>query len=70
MTLKNALCIPSFKQDILSVQSVIQNGSSIHFSPESAELRASDRSKFNIKKSGKLYYLHSVKGTRAHSLDQ
>ena len=70
VTLKNALCISSFKQDILSVQSVIQNGSSIHFSPESAELRAPDGNKFNIKKSGKLYYLNSVKGTRAHSLEQ
>ncbi|CAB4006338.1 Hypothetical predicted protein [Paramuricea clavata] len=57
-SLKNALYIPSYPQDIFSVQAATQKGASVIFHPQSAELISKDGKKFNIEKHGKLYYLH------------
>jgi len=55
--LKNALYIPSFPQDIFSVQAAIERGASITFQPDAAELVHKNGRKFNIVKHGRLYYL-------------
>jgi len=59
--LKDALCIPSFKQDIFSVQAATENGASINFSPTQAELIAPNGTVFEVTQSGKLYFLNNVK---------
>lgn len=55
--LKNVLFVPTFPQNIFSVQTATEGGSSILFKPESAQLVYKDSTKFNIEKNGKLYYL-------------
>ena len=58
VSLMNALYIPSYPQDIFSVQAATEKGASVVFHPESAELISKSGTKFHIKKYGKLYYLH------------
>ena len=67
VTLKNALYVPSFNQDIFSVQAASENGASISFNPGEAVLRAGDGTQFEIQKNGRLYYLYSVRSSE-HSL--
>ncbi len=57
-SLKNALYIPSYPQDIFSVQAATEKGASVVFHPMSAELISKDGTKFDIEKHGKLYYLN------------
>ena len=58
--LKDALFVPSFPQNIFSVQAATQNGGSISFEKDKAELVTEDKTmRFPILKQGKLYYLHS-----------
>ena len=66
--LQNALCIPTYKQDILSVQSVTENGASVYFSKGSAKLQTHNGNVFNIKKTGKLYFVNTVKSVKSHTL--
>ena len=68
--LKNALCIPSYKQSIFSVQAAIENGATINFSPDSAKLCALDGTEFEIQKSGKLYYLYGPSSARNHTIKE
>lgn len=58
--LKNALCIPSFTQNILSVRSITEAGASLTFTPSYAEMCAPSGKKFTIRKTGKLYYLNAL----------
>ena len=67
VTLQNALYVPSFSQDIFSVQAASENGASISFQPGQAFLSACDGTQFDIQKKGRLYYLYSVK-SRTHDL--
>ena len=55
--LKNALFIPSYPQDIFSVQAATERGASVTFQPNSAELVYRDGTTFDIDKIGRLYYL-------------
>ena len=57
--LKNALFVPTFPQNIFSVQAATERGASVHFKPDSAELAYTDGTKFNIEKHGKLYYFRT-----------
>ena len=58
--LKDALFVPSFPQNIFSVQAATQNRGSISFEKDKAELVTEDKTmRFPILKQGKLYYLHS-----------
>ena len=58
--MKDALFVPSFPQNIFSVQAATQNGGSISFKKDKAELVTEDKTmRFPILKQGKLYYLHS-----------
>ena len=56
-SLNNALYIPSYPQDIFSVQAATEKGASVVLHPMSAELISKDGTKFDIEKHGKLYYL-------------
>ena len=56
--LKNALYIPTYPQDIFSVQAATERGSTVTFGPDSAELIAKDGTRFNVEKHGRLYYLN------------
>ena len=58
--LKNALCIPSYKQNILSVYAMTEKGMKVQFSPESNKIIAPNDVTFDIVKKGKLYYLNNV----------
>ena len=58
-TLRNALFIPSYPQDIFSVQAATERGASVTFQPDSAELTYKDGTKFVIEKHGRLYYLNT-----------
>ena len=65
VTLKNALCIPSFKQDIFSVQAATEQGVSVNFHPDSADLTTGNGTVFNIEKKGKLYFINKVLANQA-----
>ena len=56
-TLKNALYIPTYPQNIFSVQAATERDASVSFNPDSAELVNRDGIKFSIEKHGRLYYL-------------
>ena len=72
VTLKKALYIPSYKQDIFSVQAAIGNGASVNFSPNYAKLKAPDGTVFDIEKRGRLYYLNNTISSKSstHSLEE
>ena len=68
--LEDALYIPSYKQNIFSVQSAVYRGNSIHLTPDSAELSTPGDTKFAMKKYGKLYYLNYADSSNgAHSAE-
>ena len=68
--LSNALCIPSYSQDIFSVHAATSNGNTVHFYPDTAELTASDGNKFEITKQGRLYYLNKVSSFQTKTLNE
>ena len=57
ITLSDALLVPSYPQDIFSVQAATENGTRVNFRPQSAELIHSSDAKFKIEKRGRLYFL-------------
>lgn len=61
VSLKDALCVPTYKQDIFSVQAATDEGVSVMFNPHDAELISQNGTIFEIEKKGKLYYLNNVK---------
>lgn len=65
VTLKNALLVPSYPQDIFSVQAATENGASVNFEPKSAELVHSSHGdvKFQIEKHGRLYFMKTYNNT-------
>ena len=65
--LENALYVPSFKQDIFSVEAATEKGASIEFKPNSAELISKNGTKFNIVKHGRLYFLNNTVSTNKAS---
>lgn len=68
--LEEALYIPSYKQNIFSVQAAIERGGTVNLASNSAELIAPDGTKFAIEKKAKLYYLNNtMAGTGAQSAE-
>ena len=65
--LQNALYVPSYPQDIFSVQAATEHGSTVVFGPDSAELITNDGTRFDIEKRGRLYYLCSNVSSTAHA---
>ena len=66
--LASALYLPSFHQNIFSVQAAVKNGVQLLFKESCTILTSSCGEKFPIEKKGKLYYLNSLKGSAANSL--
>jgi hypothetical protein len=60
ITLLDALFIPSYRQNIFSVQSAVKNGSKIHFDSDCSQMVAPNGVTFNIEQKGRLYYLNKV----------
>ena len=60
VSLHNALYVPSYKQDIFSVQAATEKGANVSFTPDFAELKAPDGITFDIQKRGRLYFLNST----------
>ncbi len=60
-TLRNALYIPSYPQNIFSVKAATTNGASINFQQGQDELIHKDGTKFCIHEYNRLYYLNTVK---------
>ena len=56
-TLTNALYVPSYPQNIFSVQAATSRGASVTFQPDHAELVNHDGTKFTVVKRGRLYFL-------------
>ena len=68
--LYNALYVPSFSQNIFSVQAATDRGANIEFHPNSATLRSYNTA-FSIKRQGQLYYLNMCDaGKASHSLEE
>ena len=63
--LENALYVPSYPQNIFSVQAATQNGAKVNFNSDSAELLSSDGVRFPIQKYGRLYYLCKTRSSEA-----
>ena len=61
ITVKDALFIPSYNQNILSVQSITKRGACVNFGPGSATITTPDKTKFEISQKGRLYYVNTVK---------
>ena len=61
--LKNALYVPSFTQNIFSVQAATARGADVKFGKTSAQLQ-SHGTIFDIKKKGNLYFLNSSKDAK------
>ena len=58
--LNDALYIPSYKQDIFSVQSAVNKGAKVNFSKDSCEIVVPSGKKFEVVKKNRLYFLNSV----------
>ena len=56
-TLNNALYVPTYPQNIFSVQAATECGAHVNFNSDAAELVSKDGVKFPIHKEGRLYYL-------------
>ncbi|XP_064100742.1 uncharacterized protein LOC135211359 [Macrobrachium nipponense] len=70
VVLGNALYIPTFKQNIFSVQSAVSKGATVSFNPNHSELISSNGVSFEINKKGKLYYLNNVSSCKSRSLEE
>ena len=58
--LENALYVPSFKQNIFSVQAATEKGASVEFGKDFAKLMNKDGTVFDIEKHSNLYFLNNV----------
>ena len=58
--LKNALYIPTFKQNIFSVQVATKNGAHISFEHDNCQLIYPKGAAFNITQRGHFYYLKNI----------
>ena len=67
--LKNALYVPSYKQDIFSVYAAVSKGATVNFSPDNAKLVTPDGTEFKIKQAGNLYYLNSAMSSNMSKQD-
>ena len=56
-----ALYIPSYDQNLLSVPKINQKGVSVHFDPNSARILTPDGTYFKIETRDRLYYVNSVR---------
>ena len=64
LVLNNALYVPSYKQDIFSVNAAVEEGGSISLDKQNKRFKSSDGATFNIKQVGRLYYLNSISSSK------
>ena len=64
--------VPSYTQQIFSVQAATTKGACVELRPNSAQLVSSDGTKFHIEKKGRLYFLNSTVSSKraSHSLKE
>ena len=60
LILNNTLYVPSYKQDIFSVNAAVEEGGSISLDHRNKRFKSSDGAAFNIEQVGRLYYLNSI----------
>ena len=60
-TLEDTLYVPSYPQNIFSVQAATAKGACVNFFSDSAQLVTKCGTKFNIERCGKLYYIQDSK---------
>ena len=65
VTVKDALYVPTYEQNIFSVQSATQKGATVTFTPKCPKMKAPDGTVFDIEKQGN--YLNNVKGKNSVS---
>ena len=70
--LEDALYIPSYSQNILSVSKMTKKGVNVYFGPNYAELVTPNGVKFNIEQRGRLYFVKTVmsEGPRTRTLKE
>ena len=70
--LEKALYVPSFNQDIFSVQGATGKGATVHFSKDSNLLMMPDGTIFDIQSKGKLYFYNKIATSKcsAHSVHE
>ena len=64
LVLNNALYVPSYKQDIFSVNAAVEEGGSISLDKQNKRFKSSDGATFNIEQVGRLYYLNSISSSK------
>lgn len=62
--LNNALYVPTYKQDIFSVNAAVEEGASISLDKHAKQLKSASGTVFNIEQVGRLYYLNSISSSR------
>ena len=60
VSLTNALYVPSYNQNIFSVQAATNKGAKLTFDKDSANMTSAKNVKFDIQRYGRLYYLNSI----------
>ena len=61
--LKNALHVPSYKQDLFSVNAALEEGGSVKLDKHSKQFCSASGATFNIEQIGRLYYMNSISST-------
>jgi hypothetical protein len=64
LILNNALYVPSYQQDIFSVNAAIEEGASISLDKHSKSFKSADGAVFNIEQVGRLYYLNGISSSK------
>ena len=64
LILNNALYVPSYKQDIFSVNAAIEEGGSMKLEKHNKRFRSADGTVFDMEQIGRLYYLNSISSSR------
>ena len=62
--LNNALYIPSYKQNILSVPAAVNGGASINLDQQVSQYKDANGKLFDIEQKGRLYYLNSISSSK------
>ena len=72
ITLQDALYIPSYNQNIMSVKLATKNGASVIFQKDTTKLITETGTEFDIESQGKLYFLYNVSPSKSgtHTLEE
>ena len=62
--LNSALYVPSYQQSIFSVHAAVERGASVSLGKDVKKLQCPDGTTFEIKQTGRLYYLNSISSSK------